>query len=62
MWSAIYANRYVDGNNEVVIYNSLPWPPTAGVDTCYISSRFPLERDEGDFQGFPFVPSPGSSI
>lgn len=66
MWAAIYANTVVNISgtdyNEVVIYQPLPWAPTPGVDTCYLSGAAPVDAAEGDYQGFQYVPSPSSAI
>lgn len=48
--------------NQVQIYNALPWPPTPGQDTCFISAAFPLNQADGDFYGFPYVPAPESAV
>lgn len=67
-WSAIYANTRitVSGHdyNEIVLYTALPWAPTPGTDTCYISRAFPLNQaDSGTtYRGFPFVPNAASAI
>jgi Uncharacterized conserved protein (DUF2163) len=44
--------------NQVQIYDALPWPPTPGVDTCFVSAAFPLNQADGDYFGFPYVPDP----
>jgi hypothetical protein len=61
MW-AIVANNEEDPThtfNEVDLLGGFPWPPTSGVDTCFISAPFPIDQaDGGDYQGFPYVPNP----
>lgn len=67
VWGGIYINRRtVDslgvGINEVILYQPLPWPPTAGVDTCYASAAFPVAQSEGSYKGFPYVPNPSTAV
>jgi hypothetical protein len=61
-WSAIYGNTNINvgGNNYnyVVLYSALPWAPTPGTDTCFISVASP---STGGYS-FPYVPSPQSAI
>jgi hypothetical protein len=65
-WSAIGQNgKFTDGNGDVhsnfTIYAPLPFPPTPGVDTFYVSMAAPVNvSGEGNF-GFPFVPNPASA-
>lgn len=64
VWSAIGGNgAYKDGNGNnhsiFSIYTPLPWAPTPGVDTFYVSKAAPINLTDGNFQGgFPFVPNP----
>lgn len=44
--------------NQVQLYTALPWPPTPGVDTCFISAAFPLNQPDGSYYGFRYVPEP----
>lgn len=44
--------------NQIQLYSALPWPPTPGVDTCFISAAFPLNQADGEYEGFPYVPQP----
>jgi hypothetical protein len=66
VWSGVYVNRRTTTGsgdvNEIILYTPLPWPPTPGVDTCYISAAFPVNKDDGEYFGFPYVPSPSSAV
>ena len=67
VWAGIYINRStVDdlGNpaTEIVLYQPLPWPPTPGLDTCYVSAAFPINQSQGRYLGFPYVPAPSAAI
>ncbi len=66
VWSGVYINRRTTSGsgdiNEIILYTPLPWPPTPSVDTCYVSAAFPVNQADGDYFGFPFVPSPASAI
>ena len=48
--------------NQIVLFTPLIFPPTPGVDTCFISGPAPINSTDGDYGGFPFVPSPLSSV
>ena len=66
-WSAIGENsRYTDGSHNdhsrFEIYNPLPWPPTPGVDTFYVSTSAPINLGDESYYGFPYVPNPQSAI
>jgi hypothetical protein len=65
VWSAIQQNIQVTigstNYNQVVLYAPLPWVPTPGVDTCYISAASPINASDGEYFGFPYVPSPLTS-
>ena len=66
-WSAIGQNgAFTDGHGnkhtEFEIYSALPWPPTPGVDTFYVSATAPIDIGEEGYYGFPFVPSPQSGV
>jgi hypothetical protein len=65
-WSGVYANlRSSSGGvdvNEIVLYTPLPWPPTPGLDTCYVSAAFPVNQSDVSYLGFPYVPSPSSAV
>ena len=39
--------------NQFTVYKALPWAPTPGVDTFYVSATPVADED-----GFPYVPSP----
>jgi len=67
IWSAIaLSTSYTDGggshHNEFVIYDPLPWAPTPGVDSFYVSGAFPGTQADAiaaglPYIGFPFVPA-----
>lgn len=66
-WSAIGGNgRYTDGNNNshssFTIYSPLPWPPTPGADTFYVSPTAPINLGDEGYYGFPYVPSPQTAV
>lgn len=48
--------------NDFVLYDPLPWPPTAGVDTFYVSAPPPQSEADGSYSGFKYVPSPETGI
>jgi hypothetical protein len=57
---------YDDGGtprNKVTIFSPLPWAPTPGVDTCFLSAPYPVDASEGDDSEptFPYVPAPESA-
>jgi hypothetical protein len=66
-WSAIGQNgEWTDGDgnhhSEFVIYSPLPWPPTPGVDTFYVSTTAPINLGDEGYSGFPFVPNPTQAV
>ena len=71
VWSAIaLSTSYTDGggshHNEFVLYDPLPWPPTPGVDTFYVSGAFPGTQADATaagqpYVGWPFVPDPSQA-
>ncbi len=65
VWSAILENydAMVAGShyNGFVLYSPLPWAPDPETDTFYVSAAFPINKEDGEYAGFPFVPSPTSS-
>lgn len=67
IWSAIGANgAFTDGNgnqhSQFSIYQALPYPPTPGVDTFYVSMTAPVDLGSSAPQsGFPFVPNPAQA-
>ena len=66
-WSAIGQNgAWTDGNgnrhSEFVIYSPLPWPPTPGVDTFYVSKTAPVNVGDESYYGFPYVPNPTQAV
>jgi hypothetical protein len=66
VWSAIQQNIVVNiggtNYNQITLYSPLPWAPTPGVDTCYLSAASPINAADGSYVGFPYVPSPESGI
>lgn len=66
VWSAIQQNVEVTIGgvhyNQFVLYAPLPWPPTPGVDTFYVSAASPINQSDGDYIGFPYVPSPEAAV
>ena len=60
-WTAIMDSQEVIIStvhyNQFTVYKALPWAPTPGVDTFYVSATPVADED-----GFPWVPSPGSAI
>lgn len=62
MWSAIKANNSVNVSgtnyNQFLLYAPLPWAPTPGVDTFYVSAAAPINQADGSYYGFPYVPNP----
>jgi hypothetical protein len=65
MYSAIAANQeFTDGagahHNQFTIYSAMPWAPTPGVDTFYVSAKPPVDFSDGGSNNrpFPYVPSP----
>lgn len=67
VWAAIAQNTQVVINgqnfNQFELYgNGLPWPPTPGADTFYVSGASPINQQDGDYAGFPYVPSAQSAI
>jgi hypothetical protein len=66
-WSAVGENgRFTDGSggnhSDFEIYNALPWPPTPGVDTFYVSAAAPINLGDENYYGFPYVPNPQSGV
>lgn len=66
-WSAIGQNgAFTDGDgnkhSEFVIYSPLPWPPTPGVDTFFVSKTPPINQGDEGAYGFPYVPIPTSGV
>jgi hypothetical protein len=66
VWSAIQQNIKVNINgtyvNQFLLYSALPWPPTPGADTFYVSAASPINQADGDFYGFPYVPNPETAV
>ena len=66
-YSIIGANStFIDGHGnhhtQLNLFSPLPWAPTPGVDTFYISGKNPVNQADGDYYGFPYVPSSQSAI
>lgn len=66
VWASIQQNTRVTVSgtdyNQFVLYGDLPWPPTPGVDTFYVSARAPIDQSEGEYIGFPYVPNPEMAV
>src|ERR1035437_1751515 len=67
VWSAIGNNgSFTDGNfnthSAFALYVALPWAPTPHVDEFYVSPTAPINIADGDYYGFPYVPSPQSAV
>lgn len=66
IWRAIQQNTKVTvagiDYNQFVLYDPLPFTPTPGQDTFYVSRSAPIDRTDGDYSGFPFVPSPELAV
>jgi hypothetical protein len=70
-WSAIAQNTEINtltpigGRttfNQFLLNSPLPWPPTPGVDTFYVSGAAPIDQSDGDYFGFPYVPDPATAV
>lgn len=61
-WSSIQQNvkDTVGGTDydQFILNAPLPWPPTPGLDTFYVSGSAPINQTDGDYQGFPYLPAP----
>jgi hypothetical protein len=42
---------------EFQLYSPLPWAPSEG-DLFYVSKQAPINKDDGSYFGFPYVPAP----
>jgi hypothetical protein len=69
VWSAIQQNILVSTGgihvvnyNQFILYAPLPWTPTPGVDTFYVSGASPIDQSDGSYLGFPYVPDPSLSL
>jgi hypothetical protein len=66
VWSAIQQNVKVTiagtDYNQFILYAPLPWPPTPGVDTFYVSGQAPINQQDGSYFGFPYVPNPELAV
>ena len=65
-WSTIESNKKVTVNvlgvntdyNQLQLFKRLPFAPTPGVDTMYVSGKAPINLADGSYYGFPYVPDP----
>jgi hypothetical protein len=66
MWSPILQNTGVWSGgspgsgteyNQFLLSVPLPFPPTPGRDSFYVSGAAPINMSDGSFLGFPFVPA-----
>ncbi len=67
LWSEVGMNgSFTDGHGNThsafTIYTALPWAPTPGADTFYISKAAPINQADGAYYGFPYVPSPTTAV
>lgn len=66
VWAAIQQNIRVTlpdrEYNQFVLYTPLPWTPTPGLDTFYVSGSAPIDKSDGDYFGFPYVPDPSIAL
>lgn len=66
IWASIINNETVvvggHNYNKLILYTPIPWVPTPGTDTLYISGKPPLDSSQTGYQGFPRVPSPQAAI
>jgi hypothetical protein len=71
VWSEIQQNTAVNTGgtgggggryNQFILSVPLPWPPTPGLDSFYVSGKSPVDQSDGDFFGFPYVPTPQSAV
>ena len=44
--------------NQILLFKRLPFAPTPGSDTLYISGAAPMNLADGSYFGFPYVPDP----
>ncbi len=48
-------------NNQFVLSVPLPWPPTpftgSSGDQFYVSGAAPINKSDGDYVGFPYIPA-----
>jgi hypothetical protein len=65
-WSAILSNQLITiaavNYNQIVLVTPLPWAPTPGTDTFYVSGALPIDPAEGSTDGFPYVPNPEGAL
>jgi hypothetical protein len=66
IWSAIAKNELVtiagDDFNKITLFTPTPWSPTPGDDTFAVSGSAPINFDDGEYLGFPYVQNPESAI
>jgi hypothetical protein len=65
-WSVVLDNQSVavgvGTHNQFTLYNPMPWVPVPGVDTFYVSAAYPINKADGSYYGFPFVPAPENAF
>ena len=65
-WSGIQSNKKLTISgvdyNQIQLYKLLPFAPTPGGDTIYVSAAAPINLADGNYQGFPYVPDPESGV
>lgn len=61
MWAAVQSNKSVTisatNYNQFTLYQPLPYP-VSGTDSFFVSGTPPLNKLDGDYLGFPYVPAP----
>ena len=70
VWSAILQNATTQSGgsggghdeDQFILASPLPWPPVPGQDTFYVSAAAPINKSDGSYLGFPYLPSPQSSF
>jgi len=66
LWAAIAQNSDFDAgggvhHNRFQVYGGFVADPVPG-DTCYVSAAFPINLQDGDYFGFPYVPPPETAV
>lgn len=70
-WSAISQNSSVNTGgsgggggqyNQFQLYSPMPWPPTSGRDSFFVSAASPINKADGSYYGFPYVPSAETAV
>ena len=64
-WSAIFKSEDIvvgpNTYNKFTLFSPMPWAPSTS-DTFYVSRTFPINQADGDYFGFPYVPSPEHAV